>query len=476
MVCTCTSSAASLFAALIRWVLVTALLSFGASAQSDPLSAISDALEKVVAKVEPAEVEVDAIGMPAEDDEYSDDASRSDHPKTEHSIGSGVILDPMGYIVTSAHVVSGASSLTVTLEKSALQRSGTAEVSFTTIPAHLIGEFRDADLAVIKVDAAGLPSLPLNLRDDLKQGQLVVALGSPQGFRNSVSMGVVSSVGRQVTPDGHVLYVQTDAAINPGNSGGALVDIKGNLVGINAYFVTQGGGSEGLGFAIPARLVEFVYQTIRKTRYVPWGSTGLRVQGITPTLAAGLHLPRDSGVVVSDVLPRTPAEVKGVKARDLIVRVDGKPLDNLPQYYEAMYHKASGDKIVLTVLRESHLIDLEVPVVAGPPESDSSGAAPSPTINLVAKLGIFCSELGARRRVELAHLRSRTGVLVEAKTAGSDLQADLIGGDVIRSVNLTSISSVAELQSLLDRVKPGTPIVLQVERKSQFLYLPVDTD
>src|SRR4029077_2638383 len=134
MVCTCTSSAASLFAALIRWVLVTALLSFGASAQSDPLSAISDALEKVVAKVEPAVVEVDAIGLPAEDDEYGDDASRTDHPKTEHSIGSGVILDPMGYIVTSAHLVSGASSLTVTLEKSALQRSGTAEVSFTTIP------------------------------------------------------------------------------------------------------------------------------------------------------------------------------------------------------------------------------------------------------------------------------------------------------------------------------------------------------
>jgi len=476
MVCTCTTSAALLFAALMRWVLVTVLLSFVAWAQSDPLLAINDGLEKIVAKVAPAVVEVDAIGLPAQDDEYGNDASRSDRPKTEHSIGSGVILDSTGYIVTSAHVVSGASSLTVTLEKSALQRSGTAEVSVTTIPAHLIGEFRDADLAVIKVDIAGLPSLPLNPRDDLKQGQLVVALGSPEGFRNSVSMGVVSSAGRQATPDSHVLYVQTDAAINPGSSGGALVDIKGNLVGINAYFVSQGGGSEGLGFAIPARLVEFVYQTIRKTGHVPWGSTGVRVQGITPTLAAGLHLPRDSGVVVSDVLPRTPAEVEGVKARDLIVRVDGKPLDNLPQYYEAMYHKASGDKIVLTVLRASHLIDLEVPVVAGPTERDSSGAAPSPTINLVTKLGVFCSELGARPRMELANLRSRTGVLVEAKAAGGDLQANLMGGDVIRSVNLTAISSVAELQSLLDRVKEGTPIVLQVERKSQFLYLPVDTN
>ena len=475
MVCTCTTSAALLFAALMRWVLVTVLLSFVTWAQSDPLSAINDALEKVVARVEPAVVEIEAIGLPAQDDEYGDDASRSDRLKTENSIGSGVILDPTGFIVTSAHVVSGASSLTVTLEKSALQRSGTAEVSVTTIPAHLIGEFRDADLAVIKVDVSGLPFLPLNPGDDLKQGQLVVALGSPEGFRNSVSMGVVSSTGRQVTPDSHVLYVQTDAAINPGSSGGALVDIKGNLVGINAYFVTQGGGSEGLGFAIPARLVEFVYQTIRKNGHVPWGFTGVRVQGITPTLAAGLHLPRSSGVVVSDVLPRTPAEVKGVKARDLIVRVDGKPLDNLPQYYEAMYHKTSGDKIILTVLRESHLIDLEVPVVAGPADVDSSGAAPSPTINLVAKLGIFCSELGASPRVELANLRSRTGVLVEAKAVNGDLQGNLMGGDVIRSVNLKAISSVAELQSLLDRVKPGTPIVLQVERKSQFLYLPVDT-
>src|SRR5258707_13995870 len=210
MVCTCTTSAALLFAALMRWVLVTVVLSFVAWAQSDPLSAINDALEKVVAKVAPAVVEVDAIGLPAQDDEYGNDASRSDRPKTEHSIGSGVILDSTGYIVTSAHVVSGASSLTVTLEKSALQRSGTAEISVTTVPAHLIGEFRDADLAVIKVDVAGLPSLPLNPRDDLKQGQLVVAFGSPEGLRNSVSRGVISSAGRQGTPDSHVVYVPPD--------------------------------------------------------------------------------------------------------------------------------------------------------------------------------------------------------------------------------------------------------------------------
>jgi serine protease Do len=187
-------------------------------------------------------------------------------------------------------------------------------------------------------------------------------------------------------------------------------------------------------------------------------------------------LPRDSGVVVSDVFPGTPAEAQGIQAGDLIVTMDGKTLENLPQYYEAMYHKASGDRIALTVLRESHFIDLEVPVVNGPAETDSSGTQPNPAINLVPKLGIFCSELGTRSRMELANLRSRTGLLVEAKASSGDLQAGLMAGDVIRSVNLKSISSAAELESLLDRMKPETAIVLQVERKSQFLYLAVDTN
>jgi serine protease Do len=460
----------------IGWILFTVFLPSVALAQSDSLAAFNKALEHVVERVAPAVVEIDATGPPPYADENSDATSGRDQQKLEHSIGSGVVLDPDGYIVTNAHVVSAATSLTVTLEKNALERSGTPLPNFTTIPAHLVGEFMEADLAVIKVDAIGLPFLSFNLEDALKQGQLVVAMGSPEGLRNSVSLGVVSSTGRQVTADSHVGYIQTDAAINPGNSGGALVDIDGKLVGINADFMTQGGGSEGLGFAIPARLVQFVYETLRKTGRIDWGATGVRVQGITPTLAAGLKLSRDWGVVVSDVFPGTPAYVGGVKAGDLIVSLDGKPLEDLPQYYETMYHKAVGDKIALTILRESHTVNLEISVGPGPVENENQRADKSSAFKLVTKLGIFCSELGTRPRVELADIRSRSGVLVEAKAGGADLLANLMTGDVIRSVNLTPIFRVAELQSFLDRAKPGTPIVLQVERKSQFLYLPVETN
>jgi serine protease Do len=155
----------------------------------------------------------------------------------------------------------------------------------------------------------------------------VIAVGSPEGLQSSVSIGVVSSTNRQVTPDGHLSYVQTDAAINPGNSGGALVDIQGKLVGINSFFFTEGGGSDGLGFAIPSRLVQFVYQSIRQNGRVPWGDTGVRVQGITHTLATGLHLARKSGVVVADVIPGTPAERLGIKVGDIIASLDEQPLD-----------------------------------------------------------------------------------------------------------------------------------------------------
>jgi serine protease Do len=461
---------------LTRWTFVAVMCPLVAWAQSDPLSSFNDALEKVVAKVAPAVVEVEAIGLPPDVQDNNDNSSHGVQLEPQHSIGAGVILDPAGYIITNAHIVKGATSLTVALDKNAIQRTAKVSPNATAIPARLIGEFEEADLAVIKVEMTGLSTISFNTKEELKQGQLVVALGSPQGLQNTVSIGVVSSAGRQISADDHLLYVQTDAAINPGNSGGPLVDIKGNLVGINSFFMTEGGGSEGLGFAIPGRFVQFVYQSIRQSGNVPWGDPGVRVQGITPTLAAGLHLPRDSGVVVSDVVPRAPAETSGIKAGDIIATADGKPLENVPQYYETMYHKAVGDKVALAILRHSRWINLEVPIAAQTAESEDTRAGSTPAISLVPKLGILCSELGAKPRMEIANFRSRTGVLVEAKTVGSELQTNLLAGDVIRSVNLISVSNVVELQSFLDKAKAGAPIVLQIERKSQFLYVPVDTN
>ncbi len=448
-----------------------------ASAQSDPLAALNDALEKVVAKVSPAVVQVEATVPRQKESNEEDDA---DHPKAEfkpeHVLGSGVILDPSGYIVTNAHLVRGANALTVILGRNARHGPNEPLQGPTTLSARLVAEFEEADIAVLKVDAEGLPTISFSRMNNLRQGQLVIALGSPEGLQNSVTIGVVSSTERQITPDRHLAYVQTDAAINPGNSGGPLVDIKGDLVGINTFIITEGGGSEGLGFAIPSRLVQFVYESIRQGGSVAWGDTGAKVQGITHTLAMGLALPRESGVMVADVVPGTPAERQGIKVGDIIARLDGQPLESVPQYYETMYHKTVGQSIVMAVLRKSGLLELEVPIAAAPVDNEKTEALPGPAINLIPKLGVLCSELGARPRERDANLRSSAGVLVEAKAVGSDIRTNLRAGDVIRSVNLTAIYNVAELQSILDKITAGTPIVLQVERKERFLYLQVDTD
>jgi len=449
-----------------------------AGGQSDSLIAFNKALEEIIARVTPAVVQVEAYGPPQEDNDEGDDDDDGNHPearlKAEHALGSGVILDPAGYIVTNSHIVRGASTLTVILDKNTRRRPKETAQGLT-VPARLIAEFKEADLAIIKIDADGLPTIPFATRDDLRQGQLVIALGSPEGLQNSVSIGVVSSTNRQITPDRHMSYVQTDAAINPGNSGGPLVDIHGNLVGINSFFITEGGGSDGLGFAIPARFVQFVYQSIRRNGRVPWGDTGLKVQGITQALAAGLRLPRESGVVVADVVPGTPAERAGIKAGDILASLDEQSLENVPQYYEMMYHKAVGKKIVIAILRKSVWLRFELPVVAATADDANTGDSLSPAINLVPKLGVLCSELGARPRLGVANLRSHTGVVVEARVVGNDLKTSLRAGDVIRSVNLIEVSNVGELQSILDRMA-GTSIVLQIERKGRFLYLPMDTN
>ena len=449
-------------------VVVAALvLPLFATAQSDSLTAFDKALERVVARVTPAVVQVETIGPPQKDND--DEVEEGNHPeaqlKAEHAVGSGVILDPTGYIVTNSHVVSGAIALTVVLDKNARRRPNEATKRLT-FPARLIAEFKEADLAIIKIDAEGLPTIPFSIRKDLRQGQLVIAFGSPQGLQNSLSIGVVSSTNRQITPDGHLSYVQTDAAINPGSSGGPLVDIKGNLVGLNAFFLTEGGGSEGLGFAIPSRFVQFVYKAIRQSGGVYWGDTGLKVQGITHTIATGLQLPRESGVVVADVVPGTSAEKAGIKAGDIIASLDERPLDSVPEYYETMYHKTAGQSVAIAILRKSERLKLEVPIVDAVTDDEKREASPGPSINLVSKLGIICSELGTTSHVEVANLRSHTGVLVEAKAIGSDLHTTLRTGDVIRSVNLTMISSVSNCSYFLTRWRQEPRLSFKSSAKS----------
>ena len=216
----------------------------------------------------------------------------------QRATGSGIILAADGYIVTNAHVVSGARRVRVRLADAASSPEGAVQPSGQSLEARIVGLDRETDLAVVKIERAGLSPLTLGDSDKLRQGQIVMAFGSPLGLENSVSMGVVSSVGRQVNPDDPMMYIQTDAPINPGNSGGPLVDAGGRVVGINTFILSQSGGSEGLGFAIPSNIIHNVYDQIRKEGHVHRSEIGVAAQTVTPELAAGLKLPQDWGVLM----------------------------------------------------------------------------------------------------------------------------------------------------------------------------------
>src|SRR3989337_271837 len=252
------------------------------SRAAPPLSDLSRSLQDLAAKVSPSVVQIFVTGYASPDDE---DRVTTGEPQLERSSGSGVIVDAEGFIVTNAHVVENATRIEVELPfdatggapgRSILKRRG------RVVAARVLAIDQETDIAVVKVEARELPALPFGDSDALRSGQLVLAFGSPLGLDSSVTMGVVSAVARQLTPEDPMIYIQTDATINPGNSGGALVDTEGRLVGINTLIYSQSGGNEGIGFAAPSNIVRNVFGQIRKHGRVRRGEIGVNTQTITP--------------------------------------------------------------------------------------------------------------------------------------------------------------------------------------------------
>ena len=448
-------------------------LTLTAASQSDSLLNLNEALVQVVRKVKSSVVRIDVIT--SDDQSYGSGTASQSQPSptgVQRLVGSGLILSSDGYIMTDAHVVRGAISITATVEDGL--RKTSARNSSDVLPARVIGEFDRADLALLKVDTVGLTPITLETSSaNLQEGQLVFSVGSPEALSNTVSLGVISSLARQLDPDGPISYIQTDAALNPGSSGGALVDIDGRLIGINAMFVTEGGGSERLGFAIPSRFVEFAYQSIREHGKVVWGEPGMKVQGITPLLAQGLHLGQNSGVIVSDVTPGTPAATAGLKILDVVTHVDDKPVGNVSEYFETLFHKKPGEEVSLSVVRRASRLHFALSLLPASEKLETANRSAMSTVNLVSKLGVFCSSLSSHSQQAVENFRSRRGVLVE-EHSGERQQTLLAPGDVIRSVNLRPVYTVRDLEDVLDHTSPTRAIVLQVERESQFLFITVE--
>jgi serine protease Do len=474
---------------LSKWLVCVAslfLLSAGVKGQSadsgkdelrtDDLRKLNRSVETLIKRVSPSVVQILVTGYgPLEGGERGNTSTVIGR---QRAIGSGFVIDPSGYIVTNAHVVNGAQRVQVVLPTTNEEGSLRAALSTrtTVVSARIVGVARDIDLALIKVDAEKLPALGLADYRKLGQGELVFAFGSPEGLRNTVTMGVVSAVARQIDADSPLIYIQTDTAINPGNSGGPLVNVNGEVVGVNTFILSQSGGNEGLGFAIPSRVVNVAFQQLRKYGHLHRAEIGIGIQTITPTLAAALNLPRNYGVLISDVQPGSTAEAAGVQIGDVLAGVDGRSVENLPFAAFHFLSLETGDKVHLDLLRGKERFALDVKVMEPPHDMDQIAALADPEKSLVSTLGILGVEIDKKIAAMATDLRDPFGILVAARAAGATVEVPLNSGDVIRTLNGQPMTTLDRLRSALKALPAGAPVALQIQRDQKLLFLAFTLD
>jgi len=457
------------------WLLLAGLLPAVAAAQgaapastARDLSGLSRDLQSLSERVKPAVVQVLTTGYAPADGQLV----------KQRVTGSGAILDSDGYVVTNAHVVQGARRVQVALAGLASGPPGARSIlkaAGRIVGAVVVGTDLETDLAVLKLDEKGLPFLPLGDSEALRPGELVLAFGSPLGLENSVTLGVVSAVARQIRPDDRMIYVQTDASINPGNSGGPLVDGQGRVIGINTFIYSQSGGSEGIGFAAPSNIVRNVFDQIRRTGRVHRGEIGVRVQTVTPALAAGLGLRQDWGVVVADVPPGGAAALAGLGIGDLVLKLDGKVMENARQLEVDLYPRAPGGSVSLEVLRGAERLTYVVTIAERLGDPERFADRVSPDRNAVARLGVLALDLDDAVAQLLPPLRARAGVVV-ATADGRSGPDPLLPGDVIYSVNREPVSGIESLRQALARLAPGSPVVLNVERAGELRFVVMEPE
>lgn len=482
----------------LRWTLVVAALLAAQAAQSQAVAAqasnlvhpsasaehvrstllhqLDNSLQELAAQVSPAVVQIVVSGYRSVGDH---DHSETGKLARASVIGSGVIVDPNGYIMTNAHVVQGAQRIRVILSPppvdSPIELQPTQ--SQQILEATLVGTHTEADLALLKVEATNLPSLRFRPEVPVHQGELVFAVGSPEGLQDSITMGVVSSVTRQPTSDTSMAYIQTDAPINHGNSGGPLVDIDGNVIGMNTFILSENGGSEGLGFAIPAAILNFDYQSLRKYGHVQHIAMGALTQNITPILAAGLNLQRSWGAVVSNVAPLGNAESAGLQVGDIVLAMDGRPIRGVFDVVAAEYLHVSDSPMKIDILRGSEKKSFDVSVEVHHDAVEDVADIPDLQKSIVPKFSVFVTDLtdNVRKVLRPAQIFSGVAVVAQAATPFA-LDTGLQKGDIISAINRTGVQTIDQLRAVVRALKPGDAVVVQIERDRKLRYLSFEME
>ncbi|HUN87980.1 MAG TPA: trypsin-like peptidase domain-containing protein [Terriglobales bacterium] len=433
---------------------------------------LQDDLETLSSKVSGAVVHVEISGYGRLSDDDSD--TRTQTVGREHGSGSGAIITPDGYIVTAYHVVEGARRVRVGIPV----RGNSQSLSDSTMKfqiAEVVGGLREADIAVLKIAGHDLPTIPFADSASLKQGQIVAAFGSPEGLTNSLSTGVVSAVARQIEPDDFMTYVQTDASQAPGSSGGPLLNMEGKLVGIVVFSITDRGKHEGLGFAVPSAMTQWVYEQVRQSGTVKHASLGYEVQGVTPALASALNLPREAGVIVAGPSTDVSYDKHAFQPGDVVLRFDGAEVHSVPQLYWDLLHKKPGERVTAEVWRKSKKITTEIALAAPPPEDADPLPATGVEQNLVPKLGIAAAMV-RKEAGDSEPSAASSGVVVTARLRGADSPVDLAVGDVIHSVNAVNLNSVQQLRDVLDRFKSGDDVALEIEHNGKPMFVAFEME
>jgi Do/DeqQ family serine protease len=384
--------------------------------------------------------------------------------RRQRGLGSGVIVSADGYILTNHHVVDGAEDIQVELTPGRRQ------------PAKLVGSDPPSDLALLKVEATGLKVLELGNSDDVRVGDVVLAIGNPLGVGQTVTSGIISAKNRSTgLGDGsYEDFLQTDAPINQGNSGGALVSTNGQLIGINSQILSPSGGNIGIGFSIPSNMARNVMDQLRTSGKVTRSQLGVGIQAVTPDIASGLGIQNARGVLVNSVTPGSPAEKAGLRRGDVILQLNGQAVSETNALRNQIAASKPGTAVTLHILRDGR--EQDVRVTLGEMASDTaSGEGPGQSRGGATggRIGVAVEPLTPEMAAQLGMPRETQGLVVrQVQPDGAAAEAGIAAGDVLVEANRQPLRSVTDLENAI-RNSGDKPVLLLVNRKGQTVYLPV---